>query len=75
MTVHKQHCYNMSMRHSNRLDLHERLIRMYSLELQDQEMDPEVRDQIQKKYNKTVNLRERVLELIHQSKTNKEYAE
>jgi hypothetical protein len=57
------------MRHSNRLDLHERLIRMYSLELQDQEMDPEVRDQLQKKYNKTVNLRERVLELIHQSKT------
>ena len=57
------------MRHSNRLDLHERLIRMYSLELQDQEMDPEVRDQIQKKYNKTVALRERVLELIHQSKT------
>ena len=63
------------MRHSNRLDLHERLIRMYSLELQDQEMDPEVRDQIQKKYNKTVNLRERVLELIHQSKTNRENAE
>jgi hypothetical protein len=48
---------------------------MYSLELQDQDMHPEVRDQIQKKYNKTVNLRERVLELIHQSKTNKEYAE
>jgi hypothetical protein len=63
------------MRHSNRLDLHERLIRMYSLELQDQEMDPEVRDQLQKKYNKTVNLRERVLELIHQSKTNRENAE
>ena len=60
------------MRHSNRLDLHERLIRMYSLELQDQGLDPEVRDQIQKKYNKTVNLRERVLELIHQSKTNRE---
>jgi hypothetical protein len=60
------------MRHSNRLDLHERLIRMYSLELQDQGLDPEVRDQIQKKYNKTVNLRERVLELIHQSKQNRE---
>lgn len=60
------------MKHSNRLDLHERLLRMYSLELQDQELDPEVRDQLQKKYNKTVNLRERVLELIHQSKTNKE---
>ena len=65
----------MSMRHSNRLDLHERLLRMYSLELQDQDMDPEVRDQLQKKYNKTVNLRERVLELIHQSKTNRENAE
>jgi hypothetical protein len=63
------------MRHSNRLDLHERLLRMYSLELQDQDMDPEVRDQLQKKYNKTVNLRERVLELIHQSKTNRENAE
>ena len=62
----------MSMKHSNRLDLHERLIRMYSLELQDQGLDPEVRDQIQKKYNKTVNLRERVLKLIHQSKTNRE---
>jgi hypothetical protein len=48
---------------------------MYSLELQDQDMDPEVRDQLQKKYNKTVNLRERVLELIHQSKTNRENAE
>jgi hypothetical protein len=45
---------------------------MYSLELQDQGLDPEVRDQIQKKYNKTVNLRERVLELIHQSKQNRE---
>lgn len=62
----------MSMKHSNRLDLHERLIRMYSLELQDQGLDPEVRDQIQKKYNKTVNLRERVLELIHQSNKNRE---
>ena len=60
------------MKHSNRLDLHERLIRMYSLELQDQGLDPEVRDQIQKKYNKTVNLRERVLELIHQSNKNRE---
>jgi hypothetical protein len=48
---------------------------MYSLELLDQDMHPEVRDQIQKKYNKTVNLRERVLELIHQSKTNRENAE
>ena len=62
----------MSMKHSNRLDLHERLLRMYSLELQDQTLDPEVRDQIQKKYNKTVNLKTRVLELIHQSKTNRE---
>ena len=57
------------MKHNNRLDLHERLLRMYSLELLDQDMHPEVRDQIQKKYNKTVNLRERVLQLIHQSKT------
>jgi len=62
----------MSMKHSNRLDLHERLLRMYSLELQDQNMDPEVRDQIQKKYNKTVGLKNRVLELIHQSKTKRE---
>ena len=65
----------MSMRHSNRLDLHERLLRMYSLELQDQDMDPEVRDQLQKKYNKTVNLKERVLELINQSKQNIEHVQ
>lgn len=62
----------MSMKHTNRLDLHERLLRMYSLELQDQGLDPEVRDQIQKKYNKTVNLKERVLDLIHQSNKNRE---
>jgi len=42
---------------------------MYSLELLDQDMHPEVWNQIQKKYNKTVALRERVLQLIHQSKT------
>jgi hypothetical protein len=50
----------MSMKHSNRLDLHERLIRMYSTELQDPDMDPEVRDQIQKKINKTVMLQRKL---------------
>ncbi len=50
----------MSMKHSSRQDLHERLIRMYSTELQDPDMDPEVRDQIQKKINKTVMLQKKL---------------
>jgi hypothetical protein len=51
----------MSMKHSNRINLHERLIRMYTVELQDETMEPEVRDQIIKKLNKTINLNQRVL--------------
>jgi hypothetical protein len=44
------------MKHSNRQDLHERLIKMYSTELLDPDMDPEVRDQIIKRRNKVINL-------------------
>lgn len=50
----------MSMKHTSRLDLHERLIRMYSTELLDPDIDPEVRDQLQKKINKTVMLQKRL---------------
>lgn len=52
----------MSMKHSSRQDLHERLIKMYRTELLDPEMDQEVRDQIQKKINKTVMLQKKLAE-------------
>lgn len=49
----------MSMKHHNRLDLHNRLIRIYSQELLDETMDIEVRNQITKKLVSTLNLKQR----------------
>jgi hypothetical protein len=59
----------MSMKHSNRINLHERLIRMYTVELQDNTMDPEVRNQITKKLISTMNLKTRLINHLEKIKS------